>query len=119
MLDLLLTARGEGFDPFAARTSAALRAQVGRVVWQGRDLGGLELEADLAEHRLTGRLLDDNEALRLALQIEGELTAQAQRLALSGRVAEVDLAALGVPLLLTNLSATFNNKPEDFRPLVF
>lgn len=96
VLDLLLTARGEGFDPFAARTSAALRAQVGRVVWQGRDLGGLELEADLAEHRLTGRLLDDNEALRLALQIEGELTAQAQRLALSGRVAEVDLAALGV-----------------------
>lgn len=95
-LDLLLTARGEGFDPFAARTSAALRAQVGRVVWQGRDLGGLELEADLAEHRLTGRLLDDNEALRLALQIEGELTAQAQRIALSGRVAEVDLAALGV-----------------------
>ena len=77
-------------------TSAALRAQVGRVVWRGRDLGGLELEADLAEHRLTGRLLDDNEALRLALQIEGELTAQAQRLALSGRVAEVDLAALGV-----------------------
>ena len=96
VLDLLLSARGEGFDPFAARTSAALRAQVGRVVWQGRDLGGLELEADLAEHRLTGRLLDDNEALRLALQIEGELTAQAQRLALSGRVAEVDLAALGV-----------------------
>ncbi len=96
VLDLLLTARGEGFDPFAARTSAALRAQVGRVVWQGRHLGGLELEADLAEHRLTGRLLDDNEALRLALQIEGELTAQAQRLALSGRVAEVDLAALGV-----------------------
>lgn len=96
VLDLLLTARGEGFDPFAARTSTALRAQVGRVVWQGRDLGGLELEADLAEHRLTGRLLDDNEALRLALQIEGELTAQAQRLALSGRVAEVDLAALGV-----------------------
>lgn len=96
VLDLLLTARGEGFDPFAARTSAALRAQVGRVVWQGRDLGGLELEVDLAEHRLTGRLLDDNEALRLALQIEGELTAQAQRLALSGRVAEVDLAALGV-----------------------
>lgn len=96
VLDLLLTARGEGFDPFAARTSAVLRAQVGRVVWQGRDLGGLELEADLAEHRLTGRLLDDNEALRLALQIEGELTAQAQRLALSGRVAEVDLAALGV-----------------------
>lgn len=96
VLDLLLTARGEGFDPFAARTSAALRAQVGRVVWQGRDLGGLELEADLAEHRLTGRLLDDNEALRLALQLEGELTAQAQRLALSGRVAEVDLAALGV-----------------------
>lgn len=96
VLDLLLTARGEGFDPFAARTSAALRAQVGRVVWQGRDLGGLELEADLAEHRLTGRLLDDNEALRLALQLEGELTAQAQRIALSGRVAEVDLAALGV-----------------------
>lgn len=96
VLDLLLTARGEGFDPFAARTSAALRAQVGRVVWQGCDLGGLELEADLAEHRLTGRLLDDNEALRLALQIEGELTAQAQRIALSGRVAEVDLAALGV-----------------------
>ena len=95
-LDLLLSARGEGFDPFAARTSAALRAQVGRVVWQGRDLGGLELEADLAEHCLTGRLLDDNEALRLALQIEGELTAQAQRIALSGRVAEVDLAALGV-----------------------
>lgn len=95
-IDLLLTARGEGFDPFAARTSAALRAQVGRVVWQGRDLGGLELEADLAEHRLTGRLLDDNEALRLALQLEGELTAQAQRIALSGRVAEVDLAALGV-----------------------
>lgn len=95
-LDLLLSARGEGFDPFAARTSAALRAQVGRVVWQGRDLGGLELEADLAEHRLTGRLLDDNEALRLALQLEGELTAQAQRIALSGRVAEVDLAALGV-----------------------
>lgn len=95
-LDLLLTARGEGFDPFVARTSAALRAQVGRVVWQGRDLGGLELEADLAEHRLTGRLLDDNEALRLALQLEGELTAQAQRIALSGRVAEVDLAALGV-----------------------
>lgn len=96
VLDLLLTARGEGFDPFAARTSAALRAQVGRVVWQGRDLGGLELEADLAEHRLTGRLLDDNEALRLALQLEGELTAQAQRIAFSGRVAEVDLAALGV-----------------------
>lgn len=96
VLDLLLTARGEGFDPFAARTSAALRAQVGRVVWQGRDLGGLELEADLAEHRLTGRLLDGNEALWLALQLEGELTAQAQRIALSGRVAEVDLAALGV-----------------------
>lgn len=95
-LDLLLTARGEGFDPFAARTSAALRAQVGRVVWQGRDLGGLELEADLAEHRLTGRLLDNNEALRLALQLEGVLTVQAQRIALSGRVAEVDLAALGV-----------------------
>ena len=34
--------------------------------------------------------------MRLALQIEGELTAQAQRIALSGRVAEVDLAALGV-----------------------
>ncbi len=95
MLDLALTARGAGFDPLQPQTRTSLRAQIDRAEYRGRDFGGIGLEADLEEHRLSGKLSDRNEALRLSLLLSGTLTGERQEVRLAGKVAGFDLAQMG------------------------
>ncbi|MCR2031629.1 translocation/assembly module TamB domain-containing protein [Alistipes timonensis] len=95
MLDLALTARGAGFDPLQPQTRTSLRAQIDRAEYRGRDFGGIGIEADLEEHRLSGKLSDRNEALRLSLLLSGTLTGERQEVRLAGKVAGFDLAQMG------------------------
>ena len=96
LLDMSLTARGSGFDPLRAQTRANVLLRVDRAEYRGRDFGGIGLDAELADQRLSGRLSDRDSALRLSLGISGVLTEKEQRAALSGRIANFDLFALGV-----------------------
>ena len=95
MLDLALTARGAGFDPFQTQTRTSLRAQIDHAEYRGYDFGGIGLEADLEEHRLSGKLSDRNEALRLSLLLSGMLTEEQQQVRIAGKVADFDLAQMG------------------------
>lgn len=95
MLDLALTARGAGFDPFEARTRASLRAQIDHAEYRGHDFGGIGLEADLEDHRLSGALSDRDSALRMSLTLSGALTEERQEVRLAGRIADFDLAQMG------------------------
>lgn len=96
IVGLSLRARGAGFDPLLPRTRASLRAQLSRAEFRGRDFGGIDLDADLEDQRLSGRISDRDEALRLQLLLSGTLTGQEQHIGLQGRVLGFDLAALGV-----------------------
>ena len=96
LLDMTLTARGAGFDPFLPQTQADLRLQIDRAEYLGHDFGGIELAAGLENHRLSGRLSDRDEALRLSLLISGLLTEREQQAALSGNVFNFDLARMGI-----------------------
>ncbi len=95
MLALSLTAHGSGFDPLKAQTRASLRAQIDRAEYRGHDFGGIGLEADLDEQRLSGRLSDRDSALRLSLQLSGTLAEERQQVRVSGKVADFDLARMG------------------------
>ena len=95
MLALSLTARGAGFDPFQTQTRTSLRAQIDHAEYRGYDFGGIGLEADLEEHRLSGKLSDRNEALRLSLLLSGILTEEQQQVRIAGKVADFDLAQMG------------------------
>ncbi len=95
MLDLALTARGAGFNTFEARTRASLRAQIDHAEYRGHDFGGIGLEADLEDHRLSGALSDRDSALRMSLTLSGALTEERQEVRLAGRIADFDLAQMG------------------------
>ena len=96
IVDLTLLARGTGFDPLLPRTRTSFRAQIDRAEFGGRDFGGIELDTELDSQRLSGRISDRDEALRLLLLVSGTLTEREQRVGLSGSVFGFDLAALGV-----------------------
>ena len=96
IVDLTLLARGTGFDPLLPRTRTSFRAQIDRAEFGGRDFGGIELDVELDSQRLSGRISDRDEALRLLLSVSGTLTEREQRVGLSGSVFGFDLAALGV-----------------------
>ncbi len=95
-LDFTLTAGGVGFNPLLPQTRGSVRMQIDRAEYRGRDFGGIELDADLENQRLSGHLSDRNEALRLLLLVSGTLTGQEQRIGLSGNVFGFDLADMGV-----------------------
>ena len=96
ILDLTLTARGAGFNPLLPGARADIRLQVARAEYRGHDFGGAELTAGLENQRLSGRLSDRNEALRLSLLLSGTLTQQRQQVGLSGSVLHFDLADMGL-----------------------
>ena len=92
---MLLDARGQGFDPFAASTRSQLRLEIGQAEYRGRDFGGFGITADLEEHHLSGRIEDRDTALRLNLGVEGLLTEERQQARMAGRIGWFDLQALG------------------------
>ncbi len=96
ILDMTLTARGEGFDFGSAQTRSHLRAHIDRAEYRGRDFGGIGLEVALEDRQLSGRLLDSSELLRLDLSLSGTLTPQRQQLALAGRIFNFDPAGMGL-----------------------
>ena len=96
MLDMALTARGTGFDPFSPQTRSSIRIGINRAEYRGHDFGGIELDADLEDQRLSGRLSDRDEALKLSLFLSGTLTGQEQQVRLSGKVSDFDLAGMGL-----------------------
>lgn len=95
-LNFTLTAGGAGFNPLLPQTRGSVRMQIDRAEYRGRDFGGIELDADLENQHLSGRLSDRDEALRLLLLVSGTLTGQEQRIGLSGNVFGFDLADMGI-----------------------
>ena len=95
-LDFTLTAGGAGFDPLLPQTRGSVRMQIGRAEYRSHDFGGIELDADLENQHLSGRLYDRDEALRLLLSVSGTLTEQEQRIGVSGNVFDFDLADMGI-----------------------
>ncbi len=95
-LDFTLTAGGAGFDPLLPQTRGSVRMQIGRAEYRSHDFGGIELDADLENQHLSGRLYDRDEALRLLLSVSGTLTEREQRIGVSGNVFDFDLADMGI-----------------------
>ena len=91
-LDFTLTAGGAGFDPLLPQTRGSVRMRIGRAEYRSHDFGGIELDADLENQHLSGRLSDRDEALRLLLSVSGTLTEREQRIGVSGNVFDFDLA---------------------------
>ena len=95
-LDFTLTAGGAGFDPLLPQTRGSVRMRIGRAEYRSHDFGGIELDADLENQHLSGRLSDRDEALRLLLSVSGTLTEREQRIDVSGNVFDFDLADMGI-----------------------
>lgn len=95
-LDFTLTAGGAGFDPLLPQTRGSVRMRIGRAEYRSHDFGGIELDADLENQHLSGRLSDRDEALRLLLSVSGTLTEREQRIGVSGNVFDFDLADMGI-----------------------
>ena len=95
-LDFTLTAGGAGFDPLLPQTRGSVRMRIGRAEYRSHDFGGIELDADLENQHLSGRLYDRDEALRLLLSVSGTLTEREQRIGVSGNVFDFDLADMGI-----------------------
>ena len=95
-LDFTLTAGGAGFDPLLPQTRGSVRMRIGRAEYRSHDFGGIELDADLENQHLSGRLYDRDEALRLLLSVSGTLTEREQRIGVSGNVFDFDLANMGI-----------------------
>ena len=95
-LDFTLTAGGAGFDPLLPQTRGSVRMRIGRGEYRSHDFGGIELDADLENQHLSGRLSDRDEALRLLLSVSGTLTEREQRIGVSGNVFDFDLADMGI-----------------------
>lgn len=95
-LDFTLTAGGTGFDPLLPQTRGSVRMRIGRAEYRSHDFGGIELDADLENQHLSGRLYDRDEALRLLLSVSGTLTEREQRIGVSGNVFDFDLADMGI-----------------------
>ena len=55
-----------------------------RLEYAGRDFGGIGIDAVLEDGRLSGRIADRDEALRLALDLSGEVTRERQSVRLAG-----------------------------------
>lgn len=70
--------------------------RIGRAEYRSHDFGGIELDADLENQHLSGRLYDRDEALRLLLSVSGTLTEREQRIGVSGNVFDFDLADMGI-----------------------
>ena len=70
--------------------------RIGRAEYRSHDFGGIELDADLENQHLSGRLSDRDEALRLLLSVSGTLTEREQRIGVSGNVFDFDLADMGI-----------------------
>lgn len=70
--------------------------RIGRAEYRSHDFGGIELDADLENQHLSGRLYDRDEALRLLLSVSGTLTEREQRIGVSGNVFDFDLANMGI-----------------------
>ena len=96
LLDLQLAVRGSGFDPLQASTRSRIGLEIARAEYRGHDFGGLSLDATLEEQHLSGHLSDRDSALRLALDLEGQLTRDRQEARLRGRIGWFDLQALGL-----------------------
>ncbi len=88
---LALEAAGAGFDPYASETRFDAELQVDRFVYRGYDYAGTALTAGLSEHRFSGRLTGTGEALRMTLDLTGELERDRQRIAVRGALDTVDL----------------------------
>ncbi len=95
-LDFTLTAGGAGFDPLLPQTRGSVRMRISRAEYRSHDFGGIELDADLENQHLSGRLYDRDEALRLLLSVSGTLTEREQRIGVSGNVFDFDLADMGI-----------------------
>ena len=95
-VDLVAEAAGEKLNLLSEDARAEIRARLGMLEFRGYDFGGPELELSFADGRLSGSLADRNEALRLALDLSGELTAERQRIGVAGTVGEFDLRRMGV-----------------------
>lgn len=55
-----------------------------RLEYAGRDFGGIGIDAVLEDGRLSGRIADRDEALRLALDLSGEVTRERQSVRAGG-----------------------------------
>ncbi len=93
---LALEAEGTGFDLRSARTRAAVRMQLDRLEFRGRDFGGSELTAALSGGWLSGVISDRNEALQLALALSGDLSGERMKVRLQGPVEAFDLQRMGL-----------------------
>ncbi len=93
-LSLQLQARGQGFDPTAEGTTAALDLQIEHFDYNHYRYHDLGVQATVAEHRLQGRLYSRDDALSLDLALHGELTPETYAAQLKGPIAQLDLQAL-------------------------
>ena len=88
---LALEASGTGFDPYAPETRFDAELQVDRFDYRRYDYAGTALTAGLSENRLSGRLTGTGEALRMNLDLTGELERDRQRIAVRGVLDTADL----------------------------
>ena len=103
LLTMSLKAGGQGFDPLGEKTTADAELHIARFDYRGFDYRDIGLDAALKEHRLTGRVSADNEALMLSLGIDGRLTPDSRQVRIHGRIDSCDLHGMG--LVQSKLSA--------------
>lgn len=91
LLSLDLIAKGKGFNPEKETASANVDLKINRFDFKGFDHNNISLVADLKESVLSGKLLGNNEALKLNVDIDGEIHPKDYAVGLSGDLTEVDL----------------------------
>lgn len=85
-LTLTLHAQGKGFDPFSVKTTTDFGLDIDRFDYRGFTYHGLGVQLSLQNQLLNGLLDSHNEALQLALQLNGKLTKTHQTLSVQGKI---------------------------------
>lgn len=85
---------GRRFDPLADNAAAEVTATIDRFEYKDHDFAGISVEAALKEHRLSGSIASDNDALRLNLKLDGELADSLYAVSLRGLVSKADIHAM-------------------------
>lgn len=89
-------AQGQGFDLYAARTTADVQAQIRQLQYGAHNFLGVGADLQLAEHQLRGTISSDNRYLELQGNIDGYLMKDSVGALLDVEVKKLDLKQLEV-----------------------
>lgn len=119
-----LDAHGNSFDIMKPSTQLHAKAHIKSLVYEGYDYRDATLDATILDGKADVNAAIDNDAAKLTLKAEGNLTGQTYNLTATLDGDDIDLHALNLsetPMLISallNLDASYTPKTNDIKAIV-